>query len=84
MIHALEEAGPSDKKRLKELLNSNPSDKVEQVLAIFKNCGVDAWARELKDMYLKNAFDHLEDIAVLSERKKPLFELAHYLIERDK
>lgn len=84
MIHALEEADAHDKKRLKELLNSNPSDKVEQVLAIFKNCGVDAWAQELKDMYLKNAFDHLEDIAVLKERKKPLYELAHYLIERDK
>jgi geranylgeranyl diphosphate synthase, type II len=83
MIHALEEADNSDKKKLKELLHSNPPDKVEQVLSIFKNCGVDAWANELKDMYLANAFNHLEDIAVTSSRKKPLLELAHYLIERD-
>lgn len=84
MIHALEEAGSADKQYLKELLNSNPPDKVEQVLTIFKKCGVDAWANELKDMYLTNAFNHLDDIAVTSSRKQPLLELAHYLIERDK
>ena len=84
MIHALQEASASDRTTLQSLLSSNPPDKVEQVLNIFRNCGVDAWAQELKDQYLQGALNHLEDIAVISTRKKPLFQLAHYLIERDK
>ena len=84
MIHAQQEAEASDKIQLQKLLASNPPDKVDQVLTIFRKCGVDAWARELKDQYLEGAFNHLEDIAVISARKKPLFQLAHYLIERDK
>lgn len=84
MIHAQQEAEASDKIQLQKLLASNPPDKVDQVLTIFRKCGVDAWARELKDQYLEGALNHLEDIAVISARKKPLFQLAHYLIERDK
>ena len=38
---------------------------------------------QLKDKYYKIAMDHLEEIAVLSARKKPLMELAGYLINRE-
>jgi geranylgeranyl diphosphate synthase type II len=44
---------------------------------------VDEWAKELKKKYLSIAMDHLEEVAVLSVRKKPLEELAHYLMDRD-
>jgi geranylgeranyl diphosphate synthase type II len=54
------------------------------VLDIFKACGIDEWAMELKDQYLSAAFKHLDDIAVWSERKAPLTRLAHYLVQRDK
>jgi geranylgeranyl diphosphate synthase type II len=53
------------------------------MLSIFKSCGVDAWAKELKEKYVGAAFTHLEDIAVLSARKKPLKELAGFLVQRD-
>jgi geranylgeranyl diphosphate synthase type II len=62
----------------------NPDDKVAKVLDIFKACGIDEWAMELKDQYLSAAFKHLDDIAVWSERKAPLTRLAHYLVQRDK
>jgi geranylgeranyl diphosphate synthase type II len=64
------------------LLASDPVDKVEQVLAIFKACNVDAWAEDLKQKYMQEALAHLEAIAVVSTRKKPLIDLANYLMNR--
>ena len=83
MIHALEVASEDQKLRLLQLLATNADDKVTQVLSIFKNCGVDDWAIELKEKYLATAYQHLEEIAVLSNRKKPLIELARFLVQRD-
>jgi len=83
LIHALEVANKDQKLALAALLKSNENDKVEKVLAIFKQCGVDTWAESIKAKYLKEAFEHLEAIAVTSDRKKPLIELANYLMNRN-
>ncbi len=83
LLHALEKATPALKEELKALLQSNPPDKVEKVLAIFRSCRADAYALELKNKYLDEALAHLDDIAVLSKRKEPLRQLAHYLIQRE-
>lgn len=83
MIHALETATVTQQAELKSLMQNNPADKVEKVLQIFRDCKVDAWARELKEKYLQTALRHLDDIAVLSVRKQPLMDLAGYLIQRD-
>lgn len=83
MIHALETAAPSDKEKLEQLLQSSPADKVAQVLAIFKNAGVDSWALQLKNEYFEKALQHLDAIAVMSKRKEPLQQLAKFLIQRD-
>lgn len=82
LIHALETADASQKKQLQELLLRNDESKVDEVLTLFKACGVHQWAQELKEKYLTEALQHLNDIAVLSKRKEPLKELALYLIER--
>ena len=83
LLHALEVADADQKKLLQQLMIQNPTDKVQQVLEIFKTCGVDEWAKELKEKYLQTALTHLNDIAVLSSRKKPLEELAAFLIQRE-
>lgn len=83
LIRALETAEGKDLDRLRELLQSNPPDKVQQVLNIYKNTGVDQWAVELKNQFMEKALQHLEDIAVLSKRKEPLKQLAYFLIQRD-
>lgn len=83
LLHALEVANAEQKAALESLLKTNTEDKVEKVLAIFKTCGVDAWAEDLKAKYLKEAFEHLEAIAVVSNRKQPLIELANYLMNRN-
>jgi geranylgeranyl diphosphate synthase type II len=83
MIHALEVARGDLLAELNHLISSNAEDKVERVLAIFRKCGVDAWAVQLKDKYLSTAYQHLQDIAVVSSRKKPMIELAQFLVQRD-
>jgi geranylgeranyl diphosphate synthase type II len=83
LLHALEVANAEQKAALESLLKTNTEDKVEKVLAIFKACGVDAWAEDLKAKYLNEAFEHLEAIAVVSNRKQPLIELANYLMNRN-
>jgi geranylgeranyl diphosphate synthase type II len=81
LIHAMESAVFKDE--LQQLILTNPADKVEKVLAVYKKCKVDEWALELKNKYLDEALTHLEDIAVLSKRKEPLRELALFLVQRD-
>lgn len=83
MIHALESASASQQQQLAELMQTNPADKVEQVLSIFKSAGVDAWAMQLKNQYIEKAMQHLEDVAVLSKRKEPLQQLSQFLVQRE-
>lgn len=82
-IHAMEVATAGQLKTLADINNSNDLSKVEKVLQIYMDTNADAWAKELKDKYYKVAMYHLEEIAVLSKRKKPLMELAEYLINRE-
>ncbi|MGZ3880635.1 MAG: polyprenyl synthetase family protein [Flavisolibacter sp.] len=82
LIHTLETASPEEKSCLFDLMSGNQDNKVEQVLSLFRQCKVDEWANELKDRYIAEAFEHLEDVAVLSKRKEPLKQLAHFLTQR--
>jgi geranylgeranyl diphosphate synthase type II len=82
-LHILEVANDLQKQQIAKLIQENPTDKVQQMLTIFKECNVDAWANELKEKYYQIALKHLEDIAVTSIRKKALIELAEFLIQRE-
>ena len=84
LIHALETASPSGRRELERLMQEDGPSKVQKVLELYRESGIDAWARELKQKYITDASAHLEEIAVLSERKTPLRELMHYLVQRDK
>jgi len=83
LIHAFETADAQQKAELNILISENANDKVDRVLKIFRDCNVDDWAKELKQDYLNKALYHLDEIAVLSARKKPLLELANFLIQRE-
>ena len=84
LIHAFETAKGKELDSLHELIKTNPADKVDKVLAIYKHCKIDEWANTLKEEYLQKAFHHLDEIAVSAVRKETLRALAHYLIKRDK
>jgi geranylgeranyl diphosphate synthase, type II len=83
LIRTLETASAAQHKEIRELQQAEPAVRVEGMLRLFKTCGVDAWARELKDRYMEAALRHLEDIAVLSRRKEPLQQLAGFLVQRE-
>ncbi len=83
LIQALEVAPEKQKAELKKLLANNSNDKVDKVLKIFKDSGVDKWAQDLKNKYITTAFEHLEEVAVLNVRKDPLKRLAEFLVQRD-
>jgi geranylgeranyl diphosphate synthase type II len=84
MIHALETASGVQLEKLEKAIKENPDNKVEQVLEVFKACGIDSWAAELKEQYLQKALKNLDDVAVSKIRKEPLLALANFLITRDK
>jgi geranylgeranyl diphosphate synthase type II len=83
LIHTLEVANEEQLKEIKYLLKHNSPDKVSRMLQLYKDCNAGTWAKELKEKYLQTALQHLEDTAVLSARKKPLLELAEYLMVRE-
>jgi geranylgeranyl diphosphate synthase type II len=83
LIHALEVAPAATRRSLQQLIQTNPPDKINSVLNIFRECEVDSWAYGLKEKYIGSAFQHLEDTAVLNERKYALKELAHFLVQRE-
>ncbi|MDQ2720500.1 MAG: polyprenyl synthetase family protein [Bacteroidota bacterium] len=83
LLQAMKVASAQQQEELKTLWQINDENKIEAVLNIYKSCNVDQWAKELKQKYLSIAMEHLEEIAVVSIRKKPLADLAHYLMDRD-
>ncbi len=83
MVKAREQATDAQAKELDQLGNKDGDEKIERTLAIFKDYGVDSWAKDLKQTYLNKALEHLDDIAVLTSRKKSLEQLAGFLIKRD-
>jgi geranylgeranyl diphosphate synthase type II len=83
LIHAESVASEGQKKELQALMrHPDKHEKVSRVLQIFNDCGVEEWARTLKDKYLQTALLHLENTAVRTIRKQPLSELAEYLVQR--
>ena len=84
LIHAREYSSVEANLELDNLIQNNPTDKVEKVLQIYKDCKADAWAAELKDKYYNIAIKHLEDVAVLDNRKDELRKLAADLMMREK
>ncbi|MDE3183475.1 MAG: polyprenyl synthetase family protein [Bacteroidota bacterium] len=82
-LQAMEVSSDQQKGELRGLSSRVDDNKIEEVLSIYKSCNIDGWAKELKQKYFSIAMVHLEEIAVTSVRKKPLEELAKYLMERD-
>jgi geranylgeranyl diphosphate synthase type II len=83
LIKTLEVATDAQRREIRDLQQAPPAEKVAGMLDIFRACGVDAWARELKAHYHDAACRNLEDIAVSSQRKEPLRALVDFLLQRD-
>lgn len=84
LLKALKDGTIAQKEELKRLAGTDSDDKVARVLEIYRDCKVDVWAQELKQEYLGKALHHLEETAVISNRKKPLEEFAFQIIDRQR
>jgi geranylgeranyl diphosphate synthase type II len=82
-IRTRDEATKSDREQLANLARENPPQKVEMVLDMMRKYGVDIWALQQRNTYFEKAMKNLEDVAVVSNRKHILRELAGFLIQRD-
>jgi len=83
LVHALENAGPSEKKQIQKMLQSDSTGKVELMIGIFRATGADRAAEEAKMKYMEKAGLHLERITVPAANKIALKDLAQYLMERE-
>ena len=83
LIKTLEVANAAQRREIGELKQAAPEQKVAGMLGIFKACGVDTWARELREQYHVAAVRRLEDIAVTAKRKEPLQRLVGLLLQRE-
>lgn len=83
LLQAMEATSGAQQEELKRLLRSNDESKIERILKIYKSCNLDEWAKELKQKFYQKAMEHLDDIAVVSSRKRPLEELAASLLNRE-
>ncbi len=83
LIQTMKIASEAQHKELLRLLSLDDESKIQPVLDLYRSCKVDKWAKELKQNYFSIAMQHLEEVAVVSARKKPVEELARYLMDRD-
>jgi geranylgeranyl diphosphate synthase type II len=83
VVHMLETCTDAQVKELKQLMKGKDPAKVEKVLALFRECGVDTWAHGLKEKYISLAEHHLEEVAVPSVRKDSMRRLVQFLVQRD-
>jgi geranylgeranyl diphosphate synthase type II len=83
LLQAMKVASVQQKEELKNILKVNDESKIQKVIEIYRSCNLHKWAKELKQKYYSIAMEHLEEVAVISVRKKPLEELASYLMVRD-
>lgn len=83
LIQALTVATPTQKQALLLQLANNDTEKVNNVLQIFRDTKVDEWSKSLKNKYYDIALAHLNKITVDTSRKTPLLALAEFLIQRD-
>ncbi len=82
LVHALETATPVIRRELTAMLSYSGDDKVEKVLQLYRDCGVDIAARNVQEQYTREAEGLLGELPVGDERKQPLLSLAATLLKR--
>jgi len=84
LLKAIERADVVQRKEIDHLLRQDADNKVAAMSSLYTATGADAACREAAAQYSKIAFDCLEDVAIPAKRKQPLYELAAYLLMREK
>lgn len=83
LVKALENADPVQSAEIKRLFAYTGSDKIDRMLALFRDCGVDKAAEEARQSYQNRAFESLDRVKADEPRKMPLKQLAEALLNRE-
>ena len=83
LTHALANSDETVKNEIEFLLNYKGEDKVGRMMNVFSATGADVACRIAVRQYSDLAFTCLEEVAIQSNRKTHLLELANYLLKRE-
>lgn len=84
LLKALENATDAQRTEIGHWMTNSDEAKVPAMLDLFTVTGAGSACRDAVKQYSDMAFACLEDVAVISKRKEPLFELAGYLLQRER
>ena len=84
LIHAQNSAAVAQNREISALLNSDSTDKVSKMLAIFRDTRTDTACLSEVARYSDMAFAALDEVAIPEKRKGPLYDLARMLLNRDR
>lgn len=84
LLHATAHANDLQHTAINALIERDDEAKVPAMLSLFGNTGADVACREAVEHYSNLAFKTLEEIDVPKERTESLYQLASYLLQRDK
>lgn len=84
VIHALEKAGPKNRKRLLEILNMHTTNRKlrDEAINILKNYGSIEYAKSFARNMVMESWKDVDDVLPSSKAKEKLKAFADYLIER--
>jgi len=82
-LHASKQATNKQQHILAEHNESNPTSKIERTLEYFVKTASDKACKDAIAFYSTKAFECLEEVIVPASRKKPMQDLATFLLERD-
>lgn len=83
LLKALENANETQHAKIHRLMAGSEAGKVAAMLQLFSETGAHEQTRAAVNHYSNAAFEALEDVAIISSRKKELQHLAEYLLMRE-
>ena len=85
LLKAMERADNRQREQISAILalSADQPQKVERMLAVYKNLGIDLLAAEKVHFYTEKALESLDRIKLDQSEKKPLFDMASMLMGRE-
>jgi geranylgeranyl diphosphate synthase type II len=86
VLKSLELADKTTAAKLNNLLSIQPEDeiqKIKEVTAIFDRLDIRTHANQKKEGYRDLAYEHLKKVQISENAKQPLYDFAHFLVQRD-
>ena len=84
LVTAMQSGTTNQRNHIQQLIDTNPVDKIPAMLDIYGETGADVSCRNAVQHYSQKAFECLDEVAIPAKRKAPLYELAAFLLQREK